>query len=128
MGRTTINFASIGLVPPGEYLVEVERVLQREKIDGSNEYLLWELRVVDRDERLEMISSLRPNMLPMLQRTLAALGVEQQAIDFVDESDGYDRVVVEPDFTGKQALACVDHRRVGDQTYVRVRSLRAPDA
>lgn len=141
MPKITINLAGTGPVPPGEYIVEAERMTLRDKNDGESQYLHIALRIVGGQhdgEPLDTIASLRPDMVQMLGRTLCALGVEDREveIDYEEElvrktswGNEYERVVTEPDVVGKRALAVVAHREVGSQTYARVRTLKAmPDA
>ena len=132
MGRININFASHGLVPPGDHPVEIERVTLREKIDGSNEYLFLDMRVVSGDHagaRLDTVGSRHPDRLRMTAQMLAALGVDpvgnaEFEIETVDDDLG-ETIVVSPDLVGCRAVAHVTHREFGGQTYPRVRSLTA---
>ena len=77
-----INFADIqgGFepLPEGEYEVVVETVEVRESGSSDNDYLSWELKVLDDEfegRRLWMITSLGPKALWKLKDTLIALGV-----------------------------------------------------
>jgi len=127
MPKITINLAETGLVPAGEYTVEVQRVTLRDKIDGDSQYLHFDLAVAGGQhdgERLDTIASLRPDMVQLLGRTLAALGIEPGEVE-IETSEDEDGLVLSPDFVGKRAIAVVTHKQVGSQTYARVRTLKA---
>jgi hypothetical protein len=132
MGKITLNLADDGLVPVGEHLVEVQRTTLHDKIDGTSQYLRFDLLVTggNADGRtLDCIASLRPDLRRMLAQQFAALGVDAAEVEIETETDDVDtEVVVSPDLVGRRAIATVIHHERGGQTYARVQRLRAVDA
>lgn len=132
MGKITLNLADAGLVPGGEHLVEVQRTTLRDKIDGTSQYLRFDLTVVDGDaagRTLDCIASLRPDLRRVLAQQFAALGVDATEVEIETEIDGVGtEVVVSPDLVGRRAIATVIHHERGGQMYARVQRLRAGDA
>lgn len=132
MGRITLNLADAGLVPVGEHLVELLRTTLHDKIDGTSQYLRFDLKVIggDADGRmLDSIASLRPDMRRLLAQQLAALGIDASEVEIETETDDVGaEVVVSPDLVGRRAAATVIHHERGGQMYARVLRLRAVDA
>src|SRR5690554_3919167 len=66
-------------VPPGEYVVVVEKVEQAESKKSGKPYLSWELRIVEGDfkgSKLFHNTSLQKQSLWSLRMMLEALGIE----------------------------------------------------
>lgn len=134
--KVKINLAGTGLVPPGDHLVEVRRVTMREKNDGTNKYLLFELEVVSgphAGQRVDAIGSLAPEQFTAakLCESLRAFGVEGDDVemdyaDDVEVSAQHGPDLLDPDLTGRRAIASVIHKQFGAQTYARVVRLRRP--
>lgn len=138
MGRITIDMSGSSIVPPGDYLVEVQHVTLCDKNDGSSQFLRVDLLAVDGahvEARFDTVISLHPDYAGLAMPMLEALGVELNGsleIDYEEVlckkskwGDEYERVVKEPDLLDRRAVASVIHREFGDQTYVRVRRLKA---
>lgn len=98
MGKFRVNFADVESsfqpLPEGTYECAVTSVEVRESRSSDNDYLNWELKVLDDENegrRLWMITSLGPRALWKLKDTLLALEVisEDDDID-LEWEDGVD--------------------------------------
>lgn len=132
MGRITLNLADVGLVPRGEHQIVVQRVTLHDKIDGTSQYLRFDLVVIGGKadgQTLDSIASLRPDLRRMLAQQFAALGVDATEVEIETETDDAGiEVVVSPNLVGRRAVATVIHHERGGQMYARVQRLRAVGA
>ncbi len=138
MGKVNINLTTDAvLVPEGTYAVEVVQLTAKESAAGDI-YLPWDLMIRDRGYnggRLQMISSLRPDMLRLLRRPFAILDVDVDTENGVDiewddvSAEAFARRgarVTSPPVEGAEAYAVVVHDEWEGEPRAKVR--RLPEA
>lgn len=138
MGGIRINFAevegSFEPLPEGTYECVIEVVEVRESNSSDNDYLNWELKVLDgefENRKLWMITSLGDRALWKLKDTLVALEVigedDELDINWEDDVDITPREgprVIQPELEGLPCVAVVRNQMYEGRERNRVEELR----
>jgi hypothetical protein len=137
MGKFRVNFADVESsfqpLPEGTYECMVSSLEVRESRSSDNDYVNWELKVLDDEHegrRLWMITSLGPRALWKLKDTLLALDVIEEDDDIeLEWEDGVDITPQEgpnvtfPEVVGMPCVAVVRNQMYEGRERNRVEEL-----